>query len=96
MGMRMALETWFDTHGIRRKLEEGNGSIGWFIGPLNDGLIQRAARIMHEDSFSKKAIALTLELGGVPSTNSGGWSVNRHRFFLRERRPYRFQRPLRR
>jgi hypothetical protein len=27
---------------------------------------------MHEDSFSKKAIALTMELGGVPSTNSGG------------------------
>ena len=44
---------------------------------------------MHEDSFSKKAIALTMELGGVPSTNSGGWSVNRHRFFLRERRLYR-------
>ena len=30
-----------------------------------------------------------MELGGVPSTNSGGWSVNRHRFFLRERRLYR-------
>jgi hypothetical protein len=51
---------------------------------------------MHEDSFSKKAIAVTMELGGVPSTNSGGWSVNRHRFFLRERRLYRFQRPFRR
>jgi hypothetical protein len=51
---------------------------------------------MHEDSFSKKAIALTMELGGVPSTNSGGWSVNRHRFFLRERRLYQFQRPFQR
>jgi len=44
---------------------------------------------MHEDSFSKKAIALTMELGGVSSTNSGGWTLNRHRFFLRERRLYR-------
>jgi hypothetical protein len=37
-----------------------------------------------------------MELGGVPSTNSGGWSVNRHWFFLRKRRLYRFQRPFRR
>ena len=29
-----------------------------------------------------------MELGGVLSTNPGGWSVNRHRFFLRERRLY--------
>jgi len=85
MGMRMALETWFDTHGIRPRI----------LGEFEDSALIEVAG-SGGPRLSQKAIPLTMELGGVPSTNSGGWSVNRHRFFLRERRLYRFQRPFRR